>query len=236
MAKISTEAKKLAESLEIDLNKVEGTGEDGFITKADVQTYINKAEKADEYAKSNIMGALQANRARQESAKAEQGQEAIAEDLEAVIRRLQDRIDSLEGRQSEIEEARDPSESNFVLWHERGETVEHRMVINKRTQLIEQVRSRFYGQFKTEEDAKVYADTKARKREELDGIDGKWHSMPIITVAEARKIQKREQEEFDRQYAHADAKNTNVLDRQIFRDQGWGVGSGGEAKVVGGGL
>ncbi len=196
VAPASVHATNLALANDIDIVDVQGTGKDGLVTKADVERVV----EAKEHAKTNIMGAMQAERARV-TTKPETALDAAPdipadlskEQLMAMLVKQGDQITRLEQSMTDIE-ANEGIEGGFLdsgvfLARPNGNKWEERVIgEDGRTILVEAYSTQFYGPFEDEEKAMVYLNAKAKAR---SGNNMIWNLdiLSIVSRREAKQIE-----------------------------------------------
>jgi len=219
MSEASQAAKKAAETLGVDLSTVEGTGNEGLVTKADVE---NAAETQ---AQTNIMqkAKLERTKAAPEGLEAVQDRAVSAggielptqEDLIAIIKDLQGQVEGLKEAQAGLIErenqTRDLTDEFYFIAKPNGHRWEERRVVDGKTVEVEFVATAFYGPFEDESKIEEYLTAKKAKR--VDSfID--WGNVQTMTGRDARMLDEKETKE--RETHFASAAPVNVLDRRIF--------------------
>ena len=220
MNQASEAAKKLASEFDVDLGQIPGSGQDGLITKADVQAAV------DAVAASNIMRKKQVGQyqAAEEASVTLEEKESNGvilpsqEELLAIIRDMRGEIEELRENQAGLiareNQTRDLTDEKFFIAKANGHRWEERRVVDGRTVAIEFVGTAFFGPFDDKEQIEIYLAEKRKKRED-SYID--WQGIEIMRGIEARRIDAAEKE--DRETHFASSAPVNVLDRRIFAQQ-----------------
>lgn len=232
----SPHAIKLAETADIDLSLVVGSGNDGLITKADVDRVIAKRKALS--APIQMPGAsLEETLNAAEPSLAEQSTASLqmpdspeahpasdqevqielpsSEDLMRIIGQMRTELTALQDSQAELIDrdryASDLTDDMFFLCRPEGLKWEEKRIRNKRTILVDFVSTAFFGPFEDEEKIQMYLDEKRSKRED-SYID--WQNINVMTGRDARKLDA--QEKHDRDLMYQDDVSTNALDRRVF--------------------
>jgi hypothetical protein len=245
MNEASTHAQKLALEHGIDLTTLTGTGNEGLITKSDVEIAIGRAA-GPQTGFTNIMDAQKAARLAQ-TAESEQdnvpeapevGVEVVVpsqEELMAIIADMRAEITSLQESQAHIIERdnydRDLTDEMYFLAKPGGHKWEERRIVDKRTVVIEFVGTAFIGPFDDSDQIEVYLKEKRSKREDsyLD-----WQNVQVMQGKDARALDRQEKHDREAQFRAEESVSTNVLDKRMWSEHGWGAGSqDGIGQVVG---
>ena len=223
MSEASQAAIKAAESLGVDLATVEGTGNNGLVTKGDVEA------AAEQHAQTNIMDKQRLERHKAEQApgldsavaKAEESGGIILpsqEELVAIIQELQGEVTQLREAQAGLIEreshSRDLTDEMYFIAKPNGHRWEERRVVDGKTVNIEFTGTAFYGPFESEEDIEKYLNAKKKKRAD-SYID--WETVNIMDGRAARALDREETAGREAQFASQAP--VNVLDRRIFAQQ-----------------
>jgi hypothetical protein len=220
MNQASEAAKKLASEFDVDLEQIEGSGQDGLITKADVQAAVD-ASAASNIMRKKQVGDYQHAEATSETLEEKESNGVILpsqEELLAIIRDMRGEIEELRENQAGLIERenqhRDLTDEKFFIAKPNGHRWEERRVIDGKTVAVEFVGTAFFGPFDQEEDIEAYLAAKRLKRED-SYID--WQGVEVMRGIDARRLDSREKEERESQFASSAP--VNVLDRRIFAQQ-----------------
>lgn len=224
MSEASRAAETAAESLGVDLSKVEGTGKDGLITRQDVlDAAESSTSQREAIANTNIMEKAKLEREKSQvktNMPANSGAIELPsqEELVQIIRELQTEVTTLREGQADLAQqaaaSADTTDNYFYIAQPNGHRWEERRVVDGRTMNIEFVATAFFGPFATEEDTQKYLATKRERREDsfLE-----WQNARVIRGREAKAIDAKETAEREKQFASSAP--VNVLDRRIFAQQ-----------------
>lgn len=246
MNRASTTAEKLANGAGISLDDIKGTGNEGLITKADVERVIftqeheKQANATKEEGFTNIMDAQKHARQVSEKESAAPATAPLVElashsELLAMLAVMQAELADLRQGQASLiarkDYDRDLTDDMFYLAKPGGHKWEERRVIDKRTTLCEFVGTAFFGPFKDQEMIDTYLSAKHKKREDsyLD-----WHTVQVMKGGEARALDRDEKAAREAHFQTQEQLSTNVLDQRMWASHGWGATSeSGQGKVIG---
>jgi hypothetical protein len=255
MNEASTHARKLAEEHGIDLTSLEGTGNEGLITKQDVEAVIGRdqAQKAETYVGSQpeeaptFTNIMEAQVAAREGSIVQAGEPIPAsvdveiaiptqQELMALIAEMREEIGELRAGQAHIVERehyeRDLTDELYFITKPNGHKWEERRVIDKQTVVVEFSGTAFIGPFEDSDMIDTYLGEKRSKREDsyLD-----WQNVGILLGRDARALDRQEKAAREAQFVQEETNiATNVLDRRMWAKNGWGEASeSGQGEVVG---
>ena len=220
MNQASEAAKKLASEFDVDLEQIEGSGQDGLITKADVQEAVDALASANIMRKKRV-GEYQAAEDASVTLEEKEANGVILpsqEELLAIIRDMRGEIEELRENQAGLiareNQTRDLTDEKFFIAKPNGHRWEERRVVDGRTVAVEFVGTAFFGPFDQEEDIESYLAEKRNKRED-SYID--WQGVEVMRGIDARRRDAAEKEE--RETHFSSSAPVNVLDRRIFAQQ-----------------
>ena len=238
--KFSPAAEKLADSNNIDLSLIKGSGNEGLITKADVDRIIAKRKAlsasvvmpeatGDETVASGLVDKMNESlhmptspeahpKSDVESIKDNLIAEPTQAELLALLTDMRTELTALKDSQAKLVErehySRDLTDDLFFICRPQGMKWQEKRIRNKRTILVDFVSTAFFGPFEDKEKIEEYLTEKRQKRED-SYID--WEGITIMTGRDARLLDAQETQERDLLYT--DDVSTNVLDRRVFRDE-----------------
>ena len=223
MKNASEAAKKLAIDFDLDIETIEGSGQDGLVTKQDVQDLIDAKSTTNVMTKQKNMRQLEQEAGNTSLAAVDKVPEKSVllpsqDDLIKIITEMRSEIENLRESQAGLIErehnSRDLTDELFFIAKRNGHRWEERRVVDGKTVALEFVGTAFYGPFQNEEDIESYLAAKRLKREDAY-ID--WENVEVMSGRDARLLDAKEKAE--REGNFASSAPVNALDRRIFAQQ-----------------